>query len=104
MQRKYDSDAERQRAHRQRVKERLAGLLPIAPKMKAVKKTSRPQRIIQVEAAIQALAEEYQDWFDRLPENFQNSDQGVQLEQTVDQLQQILDILAELEVPHGFGR
>ena len=104
MKRKYASDAERQRAHRQRVKDRLAGLLPVKPKNKATKKISRPQRILQMTEEAQALTDEYQDWFDRLPENLQNSEQAAQLELAIDQFQQIYDILVDLEIPRGFGR
>ena len=62
---------------------------------------SRPQRWYDAVAELVALQSEYQQWFEALPEAFQDTATG-------DALQAIVDFdlseLADLEPPRGFGR
>lgn len=103
-QKKYANAAERQRAHRQRVKERLAGLQPVVLSSKPSRKLARPKRLAVVEAELQALIKEYGAWLNAMPANLEESDLAQQLQETIDQLQEALDAVASIEPPRGFGR
>jgi len=50
------------------------------------------------------LADEYQDWLDRLPENLAESTQAEMLAAAAEQLQAVVDLLEQIELPRGFGR
>lgn len=101
---KYANAAERQRAHRQRVKERLAGLQPVVLSPQPPRKPARPKRLAVVEAELQALIKEYGAWLNAMPANLEESDLAQQLQETIDQLQEALDAVASIEPPRGFGR
>jgi hypothetical protein len=103
-QKKYANAAERQRAHRQRVKARLAGALPVVLPPKPPRKLARPKRLAVVEAELQALMEEYETWLEAMPDNLSESDLAGQLQQTIDQLQEALDAVTAIDPPRGFGR
>ena len=102
---KYASAADRQRAHRQRVKERLAGLptpfLASAPKMK---KPTRPQRLAGAIDMVSALLDEYDSWLDAMPTNLAGTELAEQLQETVASLQAALDALESVAPPRGYGR
>lgn len=101
---KYANAADRQRAHRQRVKERLAGLQPVVLPPKAPKKPARPKRLAVVESELQALIKEYGAWLNAMPANLSESELAEQLHETIDQLQEALDAVAAIDPPRGFGR
>jgi hypothetical protein len=102
---KYDSTAERQRAYRQRLKLKLAGLLPAPlPQPTAPRKRSRPKRLATALAELQALSGEYQAWLDKLPDNLGDSEIAGQLQEAIDELDAAADVLEALDLPRGFGR
>ena len=96
----YRDATERQRAHRARA----ASVIPGVAAMSARTKLSRPARLRAVEAAAQTLLREYQDWLDRLPESLEDTTQAELLSATIDTLEQVVDLLADLNPPRGFGR
>lgn len=102
---KFESTAERQRAYRQRLKMKLAGLpsAPLPPPTTA-RKRSRPQRLATALAELQALSGEYQAWLNKLPENLSDSALAEQLQEAIDELDAAADTLEALDLPRGFGR
>src|SRR5579862_3916962 len=96
-QKKYTNAAERQRAHRQRIKARLAGLQPIVLVPKLPRKLARPKRLAVVEAELQALIKEYEAWLNAMPDNLSESDLVVQLQETIEQLQEAHDAVISIE-------
>ena len=101
--RKYANDAERQRAHRARVKERLAGL-PSPPPPKRSRKTTRPQRIDRIAEELLALIDEYRHWLDSLPENLAQGEMAERLQETIGHLEAALEAVETVDPPLGFGR
>ena len=101
---KYASVAERQRAHRARVKERLAQLQPLPIPTKKPRKLTRPARLERVAEELRALADEYQDWLDAQPANLASAELTERLEETIGQLQTALETLEMIDPPRGFGR
>lgn len=104
MQKKYASDADRQRAHRQRTKERLAGLQPPTALRKPSRKLSRARRLDAVVAELSAIQGECESWLDGLPANLEESALAEQLREAIDQLQVAIDATEEVSPPLGFGR
>ena len=108
----YANNAERQRAYRQRLQARLAGLTPPvisrAPlagnKPPRSRPPSRPTRLQALLDAADALRDEYDHWLAQLPESLLNSPMGERLRETVDVLDTVVEALAALEPPRGFGR
>lgn len=107
----YNTDADRQRAHRQRVAARLDEKFAQAGSMRATtvpakarRAPSRPARLAAVVAEVQQLQHEYEQWLESLPESLQESEQADRLTETVGQLESILDLLSDLNPPRGFGR
>lgn len=101
--RKYANDAERQRAHRARVKERLAGL-PSPPTPKQQRKLSRPARIERLASEVRELIDEYQHWRDSQPESLATSETAERLEETIERLTAALEEIESVDPPRGFGR
>ena len=99
----HQSAADKQRAYRQRLQARLAGLCPKAPARRP-KRVSRPERLARVLSEIQDLAEGYQAWLDRMPPNLAESDQAERLQETIDLFQQAVEALDQIDPPRGFGR
>ena len=99
----YSSGAERQKAYRQRVA--LARLEP-PPAVKKIKqrRASRPTRLRRMEADAEDLLSEYQEWAERVPESFRDTDQGLRLLETIERLELVLQTLTEIDPPLGFGR
>jgi len=96
------SNAERQRAHRQRVKDRLAGLpaAPPAPTPKKVPaKPTRPKRLAALDVELAALLDEYQGWLDAMPANLAESENAARLRETIEHLQAALDEVESIEPP-----
>lgn len=98
----YASSAERQRAYRERLAGRRVGALP--PVARRQRPPSRPARLAAIQEAVLKLFEEYEDWLASLPESLQESEQGQRVSETVDQLAAVIDLLADIELPRGFGR
>ena len=104
MQKKYANEADRQRAHRQRTKERLTGLQPpVAPK-KPPRKLTRPQRLAHAVTELSTLKHEYEAWLQALPTNLEEGALAEQLNDAIDQLQVVIDATEEVILPLGFGR
>ena len=55
-------------------------------------------------AAIHGLADEYRDWREALPDNLAASALAEKLDEVSDQLDQLADDMAALDLPRGFGR
>ena len=106
MQQIYANEADRQRAHRQRMKDRLAGLQPPPQTLqkKPPRKLNRPQRLARAVAEFSALQGEYETWLDALPANLEESAVAEQLREAIDQLQVVIDAAEEVILPLGFGR
>jgi hypothetical protein len=98
----YASDAERQKAHRQRVA--AQPLKQRQPENLHRRQPSRPAKLAAVRATVLQLFDDYEDWLASIPESLQDTTQAHRLGETVDQLAAILDLIAELELPRGFGR
>ena len=64
---------------------------------------------------LEGLKDEWQEWFDNMPENFQQGTLGAKLEEcaeldlwmlesAADEVDSMVSTLEELELPRGFGR
>jgi hypothetical protein len=71
----------------------------LAPPRPRRGRLSRPARIQDLEAAARELAAEYQGWCDALPENQADGEMANHLAETVEQLEEIADALADIEPP-----
>lgn len=103
--RKYSNAAERLKAFRDRV--RLGAVAPVATTVaskRKVKVLSRPARLAAIENEVQSLMDEYQGWRDNLPESLQESDLAEKLDEAIDKLYEVAAILADIDLPKGFGR
>lgn len=60
---------------------------------------SRPARLQDLEAATRELATEYQGWLDALPENLADGEMADRLAETVEQLEEIAEVLAAIDPP-----
>ena len=101
----YATNAQRQQAYRHRLAERLKGhhsLLLAPPKLR--RPPSRPARLAALTADVQQLLQEYERWFESLPESLCDSELADRLRETVEQMESILDLLSDLRLPRGFGR
>ncbi len=103
-QKKYATDAERQRAHRLRVKERLAGLQPAPPQPAQQRMPPRPRRLQLVADELRTLQDGYQSWLDATPANLAEGETAESLRKTLDYLQSAIDAVESIEPPRGFGR
>lgn len=96
------SNADRQRAHRQRVKDRLAGLPPV-PAASALKKSApnltRPKQLEQAIEMLRGLMTGYESWLDGLPANLSDSQKAGQLQETIEHLTTALDELEAIDPP-----
>ena len=94
------SNAERQRAHRQRVKDRLAGLPPLAPPLKKPsQKPTRPKQLGIVINILNELESGYEGWLTALPANLAESEVATQLQETIDHLRAALAEVEAIEPP-----
>ena len=100
--RTYPTAADRQRAYRARLSATAisSDLPPVRPR----RLPSRPARLAALERTARSLLEEYQAWLDSLPESLEDSVQADRLRETVEQLETVADLLAEVDPPLGFGR
>lgn len=96
----YANAAERQKAHRERTAAPRPSPTPITKK----RPLSRPLRLAAVKTSVRALHHEYEQWRDNLPEFQEGSEQEAKLTETIDLLEQAMDLLDEIQPPKGFGR
>lgn len=68
------------------------------------KYSSRASRLSEAEGEIsnakstaEELRDECQEWYDNLPENFQNGDKGSQLQEAIDALESLIQSLEDAE-------
>jgi hypothetical protein len=97
----YSNAAERQKAYRERASTPLASPAAQAPKRR---QPSRPAQLAAARNIICKVKTEYQRWLDRLPDFQEGSEQEERLTETVDSLEQVLDLLADIQPPKGYGR
>ena len=102
--RRYSSAAERLRAFRARAKIGAASVPPpTSPKRKA-RVLSRQARLAAAESELQALLNGCQAWRDNLPESLQESRLATKLDDAIDKLTEVVEGLADIDLPKGFGR
>lgn len=99
----YANAAQRQEAYRQRVQEKLAGMVS-SRGLVVPRKPSRPKRLEKVLQELEKLGQEYEDWREAMPDNLSESELASQLEETIGQLQEVVSALESIELPRGFGR
>ena len=100
----YENSNERKKAYRFRLLSVQKQMPPVPPLPSRRRPPSRPKRLESVLSEVQALQQEYEEWLAALPESLQESGLAERLQETVDQLAQAADLLAEVEPPKGFGR
>lgn len=98
----YASPAERQKAFRERQKTQSPAVT-IKPSKKP-RLLSRPKRLEALQAEAEALLDDYTGWKESLPENLQEGASAEKLDTTIETLEEIVALLAELDPPRGFGR
>ena len=104
----YANAAERTRAYRLRLQ--AAAHEPSAPvpaqtqPPKRQQAVSRAKRVAALLADVQRLQEEYEHWLAALPESLQDSDLATRLSETIEQFSGLVDLIAEIQPPKGFGR
>lgn len=101
-QRVYASDAERQKAYRDRLaaSPRLPAIAAVSTRRRQL---SRPARLMALCSGIEQLRNEYQGWLDSLPDGGEG-DQAVRLTEAIEALEAVVDMLSEIQPPRGFGR
>jgi len=52
----------------------------------------------------EALLESYTDWQEALPESLQSGEQAEKLQNTIDALEQVVELLSGIETPKGFEK
>ena len=93
------SNADRQRAYRQRVKDRLAGL-PTPPALKKPPpRLTRPKQLELAVGMLRELMDGYEGWRDAMPANLAQSEKAEQLQETIDHLAAALDELEAIDPP-----
>lgn len=99
----YANDAERQKAYRLRQTAAQRSPKQQAP-VRPSRRPSRPARLAALQVEASKLRDEYEGWLENLPESLAESDQANLLTEAVEQLQSVVDLLSEIQVPRGFGR
>jgi len=74
------------------------------PKAHKSRQPSRPARLAAIEKQLRELIEEYENWLESLPESLSESQSADLLAETIDQLTEAADSIAEISLPKGFGR
>jgi len=100
-QRQYATAAERQKAYISRLK---SGVPAPSPQKRQTRKLSRPKRIEALLSEAEDLLQSYTDWQENMPETLQDSEQGQKLQDTIDGLEQVVELLQGIDLPRGFGR
>lgn len=76
---------------------------PTPPQAKG-RRLSRPARLEDVRTAVCELRQEYDAWLSALPPSLADGVLAEGLAETVETLEAVSDLLADLEAPTGFGR
>jgi transposase len=97
----YATAAERQKAYRERHKEGHERQEPIK---RHPKPPSRPKRLEVLLQEVETLLASYTDWLEAIPESLQDSSQAERLQETIDSLEQVVELLSGIIAPKGFGR
>jgi hypothetical protein len=100
----YANDTERQRAWRERLKAQASGSMPALLLPQTRRPPSRPARLATLLTNVQQLQREYEHWLKRLPDSLAETELAQRLEGAIDQLQAVANLLAEIDLPRGFGR
>jgi len=74
------------------------------PPARRSRQASRPVRLQRAVSEIEDLLADYEEWQANLPESLQDTATGAALVETVDNLQQAVDLLNAITPPRGFGR
>lgn len=99
--RRYSSNAERQKAYRLR----RAGPRPVASNARPARRApSRPARLAAALGVVEALRDEYEQWLNSLPESLTASGQAERLAEVIEQLGWAAETLSSVDPPRGFGR
>lgn len=101
--RTFQTNADRQRAYRQRLRANGPPGTP-GPRRSKPRPPSRPARLAAIDKEVTSLLNEYEAWHAALPPSLAESDLAEKLEAAIAQLATIADSLAEIELPRGFGR
>ena len=72
--------------------------------IRSSRKATRLERLERLRDSVRALLDEYENWQSSLPENLSGSATGERLAETVEQLEQVVELLDAVEAPRGFGR
>lgn len=99
----YASDAERQQAYRRRSSAGLA-TAAASPKTPRRRQPSRPARLACLHRAIEDLKGEYEAWLESVPEPLQDGTLADRLTETIEQLDSVVELLADVQLPKGYGR
>jgi len=103
-QRVYASSAERQKAYRERLKcVRVTGQQQKL-EIRILRPLSRPKRLTALLKETEDLLSGYTDWLEALPESLQEGGTAERLQETIDSLEQVVELLSGIEAPRGFGR
>ena len=96
----YEDAAQRQRAYRERLRERSE-----TPKQQPTKRrSSRPKQLEEAIGILKALQAGYEEWRERLPDFLEGSEQETRVSEAIEGLTEAIDRLCDLELPKGFGR
>jgi hypothetical protein len=76
----------------------------VAAHLTRPRKPSRPVRLQRATCTLEDLLADYEDWQTNLPESLQDTATAVALAETIDNLQQVVDLLNATTPPRGFGR
>jgi hypothetical protein len=96
----YASAAERQKAYRTRA----LTVTPKPPPPKRSRQTSRPKQLTEIENKLQALLASYEDWRDQVPDSLEGTAQAEKLADTIEKLCAVVEMMADIDPPLGFGR
>ena len=99
-QRAYNTNAERQKAYRDRIKSHRQP----AAKIRNSRPLSRPKRLAVIMSETEDLHRSYTEWLESLPENLQAGYQAGKLQETIDTLAQVIELMSGIGPPKGFGR
>jgi len=95
--RTHETNAERQRAYRERQQGERVGPPPMA--VNKLPRTSRPARIRALARKVEEIAEEYRSWLDSVPENLAEAPLAQSLEEAIAQLDEAAGILEAIDPP-----
>src|SRR5271154_2701288 len=102
--RRYSSAAERLRAFRARAKIGAESVPPSTSPKRQARVISRPARLAAAESELQATLNQSQGWRDNLRESLQESRLATKLDDAIDTLTEVVEGLADVDLPKGFGR